>query len=336
MRIALDEAEALATAALTRAGACAAQAEPVARSVRAAEAEGARGIGLGYLPWYCRHLTVGKIRGDVLPDVTRPGPGVVRADAQDGFAHPAYEAGEALLIEAARGQGIAILCVANAYASGVVGYFADRLARAGLVAIATTNASSTVAPWGGRTPFFGTNPIAFGAPRGGDPLVVDFASSATAYVNVAAAAAEGRAIPPHWALDAEGQPTTDAARALEGSVAPMAGHKGFGLGLMVEILSAGLTGSRWSFEASSLGDDAGGPPRLGQSYIAIDPARMGGGDFTGAVEAMLLAMLREPGVRVPGDRRAANRRAAEIAGIGLDDALAARLAELAGRPVRTI
>ncbi len=336
MQISLEEVERIAQAALLRAGASEGQAAPVARSIRAAEAEGTRGIGLGYLPWYCNHLRVGKIIGTAVPAMSRPAPAMVRVDAAGGFAHPAFEAGEAALIETARAQGIAILGVANAYACGVLGYFTDRLARAGLVALATTNASSTMAPWGGRTPFFGTNPLAFSAPRAGDPLTVDSSSSATAYVNLAQAAAEGRAIPPHWALDAEGRPTTDAAEGLRGSIAPAGGHKGAGLALMVEVLSAGLTGANWSYRASSLGDDLGGPPKLGQTFIAIDPGPMAGAGFVERLEEMLGAMTAEPGTRVPGDRRAAMRKNAEAQGVDADAALVAQLTALAGRaPVGT-
>ncbi len=333
MRITLDEAQAIATDALQRAGALLHQAGPVAASIRAAGAEGTRGIGLGYLPWYCQHLRVGKITGTATPLVQTPRPAVVTVDAGGGFAHPAYDAGEAALIAAALTQGIAIMGVANAYACGVLGYFTDRLARAGLVSLAVTNASSTMAPWGGRVPFFGTNPFAFGAPRDGDPLVIDSAASATAYVNLATAAAEGRPIPPHWALDAAGRPTTDAAEGLHGSIAPAGGHKGSALALMVEVLAAGLTGANWSYAASSLGDDAGGPPRLGQSFIAIDPAAMAEG-FVPRIEMMLTAMAAQDGVRIPGDRRHANRARATDAGVELSEGEVAALADLVGRPVR--
>lgn len=333
VRIALDEADRISRAALAGAGASSSQAASVARSIRAAEAEGTRGIGLGYLPWYCRHARLGKIVGSAEPVASVVKPGVVRVDAGGGFAHAAYEAGEPLLIEAARRQGVAWLGVANAYACGVLGYFTDRLARAGLVSIAVTNASSTMAPWGGRSPFFGTNPWAFGAPRNGDPLIVDSSAAATAFVNLADAAAAGRPIPPHWALDAAGRPTTDAREGLKGSIAPSGGHKGSGLALMVEVLAAGLTGSHWSFEASSLGDDAGGPPLLGQSFIAVDPDATAPG-FVQRLEVMVAAMVSQDGVRLPGERRHANRRDTERHGIPLSDEEAAVLADLSGLSLR--
>jgi (2R)-3-sulfolactate dehydrogenase (NADP+) len=327
MILTLDAVETLANDCLIASGASPLQAAAVARSIRDAEAEGTRGIGLGYLPWYCGHLRVGKIAGDAVPVLRRLAPGVVQVDAADGFSHPAFEAGEAALIAAADSQGIAALGIANAYACGVLGYFTARLARRGLVALMFANASSTMAPWGGRKPFFGTNPWSMAAPRKGEPLILDSSSSATAYVNLANAAAAGEPIPPHWALDAEGQPTTDAQRALSGTIAPAGGYKGSALALMVEVLAAGLTGAHFSHRASSLGDDLGGPPRLGQTLIAIKP----GAGFADRIEGLLSDMAAEPGVRIPGDRRHANRQRIESEGVAIDAVLQDQLRRLGGR-----
>jgi (2R)-3-sulfolactate dehydrogenase (NADP+) len=327
----LAEVEGAARETLMAAGASDAQAGPVARSIAAAEAEGTRGIGLGYLPYYCQHLRVGKIAGDAVPRVTTPRPGMVRVDAANGFAHPAFEAGRDAMIGAARGQGIAVMGIANAYACGVLGWFVDGLARDGLLAMMFANASSTMAPWGGKKPFFGTNPWAFAAPRAGDPLVIDSSSSATAFVNLATAAAEGRSIPAGWALDEEGRPTTDPAAGIAGSIAPAGGHKGAALALMVEVMAAGLAGSNWSHEASSLGDDEGGPPRLGQTIVAIDAGAMHPGDPAARLDEMLGAMTAQEGVRVPGARRHDNRRRLSRAGVVVDDAFADRLRGLGAR-----
>lgn len=324
----LDAVETLAQACFIHHGASVAQAAAVSRSIRAAEAEGTRSIGLGYLPWYCGHLRVAKINGQAQPVVSRPAPGLVHVDAVDGFAHTAFDAGESALIAAAQTQGIAMLGISNAYACGVLGYFTDRLARQGLVAMMFANASATMAPWGGCKPFFGTNPWSMAAPRPGEPLVLDSSSSATAYVNLANAAERQEPIPPHWALDKDGNPTTDAQAALAGTIAPAGGHKGSALAMMVEVLAAGLTGANWSYVASSLGDDLGGPPRLGQTIIAI---HADGPGFAQRLDEMIGAMAAEPGVRVPGDRRHANRHRAETDGVTVDDASMALFRSLAGQ-----
>ena len=328
--LSLADVETLAQACLLASGASLLQAGAVARSIRAAEAEGTRGIGLGYLPWYCRHLKVGKIAGHAVPTVQQTAPAMVLVNACDGFAHPAFEAGEAALVAAVQAQGIAAMGITNAYACGVLGYFTGRLARQGLVAMMFANASSTMAPWGGRTPFFGTNPWSFAAPRRMEPLVIDSSSSATAFVNLATAAATGAPIPPTWALDAEGQPTTDAKAGLAGSIAPAGGHKGAALALMVEVMAAAVTGAHFSHEASSLGDDAGGPPRLGQTLIALRADGLGAANMVARVEGLLAEMQRQPGVRIPGERRQANARRHAADGIVVDDALAATLRGLGG------
>jgi (2R)-3-sulfolactate dehydrogenase (NADP+) len=318
LNLSLDEVETVAYQCLTACGASSLQAGAVAHSIRDAEAEGTRGIGLGYLPWYCGHLKAGKIVGSAQPMVRQPAPGVVHVDAADGFSHPAYQAGEEALIAAVRAQGIAMLAITNAYACGVLGYFTGRLARQGLVALMFANSSSTMAPWGGKRAFFGTNPWSMAAPRKSAPLILDSSSSATAYVNLAGAAARGEPIPPHWALDAEGRPTTDAQEALAGTIAPAGGHKGSALALMVEVLAAGLTGANWSHQASSLGDDLDGPPRLGQTIIAIHPGET---SLASRIDGLLAGMSEEPGVRIPGDRRHSNRQRIEIGGVNVDGAL---------------
>ncbi len=323
----LDAVENLAHDCLTASGASPLQAAPVARSIRDAEAEGNRGIGLGYLPWYCGHLKAGKIAGQAVPVLIQPAPGLLQVDAADGFSHPAYEAGEAALIATARTQGIAMMGIANAYACGILGYFTARLARQGLVAMMFANASSTMAPWGGKTPFFGTNPWSMAAPRAEAPLILDSSSSATANVNLAKAAAADETIPPGWALDAEGRPTTDAKAALDGSIAPAGGHKGGALALMVEVLAAGITGAHFSHEASSLGDDLGGPPRLGQTLVAIHPGQTG---FVARIDGLLRDMAAQPGVRIPGDRRHGNRRQIEAEGVVVEGPFLVRLQALAG------
>ena len=200
------------------------------------------------------------------------------------------------------------------------------------MSVMTANASSTMAPWGGKTPFFGTNPWSFGAPRDGDPLVIDSSSSATAFVNLANAASSGTEIPMHWALDCDGQPTADPQRALNGSIAPAGGHKGSALALMVEVMAAGLTGAHWSYQASSLGDDIGGPPRLGQTVIAIRPGSLGRTDFTERLDEMIAMMCADTNVRVPGNRRHVQRTRHEAFGVSLTSEEADMLSGLAVLP----
>ncbi len=336
-RLTLDEVEDVSNRMLRASGASALQADATARSIRAAEAEGIRTVGLSYLPTYCDHVACGKVRGDAVPAVSRPRPGTVLVDAGLGFCHPAYEAGEPALVRAAREQGIAALVLAHSYSAGVLGWFVDRLARHGLVALMFANSSALMAPHGGARPFFGTNPIAWAAPRvHGDPVVADLSSSAVAWVKVNAAAQAGEPIPLGWALDADGNPTTDARAALAGSMAPAAGHKGSALALLVDVMAGGVAASSFSHEAGSFGGTEGGPPDVGQVVIAVDPTATGGPGVADRLEHEFAAMSAEPGVRLPGDGRLAHRAVAERDGVEVPDDLMAVLHAYAanGSPAR--
>jgi (2R)-3-sulfolactate dehydrogenase (NADP+) len=322
----LDEVESISHRMLVSSGASILQADPTARSIRDAEADGIRTVGLSYLPTYCDHVRVGKVAGDAVPVVSRPRSATVVVDARHGFCHAAYVAGEAPLVDAARECGVAVLAIEHSYSAGVLGWFVERLATHGLVALMFANSSALMAPHGGRRPFFGTNPLAWAAPRaGGAPVVADLSSSTVAWVKVNEAAQLGRPIPLGWALDADGNPTTDAAAALAGSMAPAAGHKGSALALLVDLMSGGVAGSRFSFEASGFGGNAGGPPDVGQVILAIDPVATMGESFIDRIETDLLALAAEDGVRLPGDQRLASRRRTETDGVDVPDELHATL-----------
>lgn len=324
-RLTLDEIHAIAHAALTRCGASGLQADATSRSMRDAEAEGLRNIGLAYLPVYCSHLLCGKVVGDAVPSIGRPDGAVLTVDAGLGFCHPAFEAALPAFTALTRERGIALLRLQHSYSAGVLGWMVDLLARHELVALGFANSSPLVAPWGGRTKRLGTNPLAFAAPRvGHPPFVVDMATSATAYVNIREAAAAGEEIPLGWAVGPDGQPTTDAAVGLAGSVAPLGGAKGFALGLIVEILAAGIGGGHWGVESSPFMTDEGGPPDVAQTFVAIDPARVAPG-FGDRLETLLTAMLTDDGVRLPGDRRHQTRHDSERDGVDVPVDLIATL-----------
>jgi (2R)-3-sulfolactate dehydrogenase (NADP+) len=336
--LSLDDVEAISHRMLIASGASPLQAEPTARSIRDAEADGIRTVGLSYLPTYCDHVACGKVRGDAVPVLSQPRPAVVTVDARGGFCHPAYEAGESALVDTARTNGIALLSIQHSYSAGVLGWFVERLARQGLVAVMFANSSALMAAHGGKRPFFGTNPLAWAAPRSaGDPVVADLSSSTVAWVKVNAAARSGEPIPLGWALDANGNPTTDAVAALAGSMAPAAGHKGSALALLVDVLCGGVTGSRFSHEAGSFGGTDAEPTDVGQVVIAIDPIGTAGPAFVERLEHEFVALTTDPGIRLPGDRRLAERRRADIDGVEVPADLMAVLTQYAahGSPARS-
>lgn len=328
VRLSLAEVEALTLNALSGSGLGLPQALSVTQSVVAAEADGIHSHGLARLPTYCEHARVGKINGKAIAVLEDGAPGIVRVDARDGFAHPAIDLGLPALVSKARKQGIAAMAVTNSYNCGVVGYHVERIAGAGLLALGFVNAPASIAPVGGRLPVFGTNPIALAVPRAeGPPLVLDQSSSVVAKSEIVVHKARGEAIPLGWALDREGQPTTDPAAALDGgTMVPSGGYKGVGLALIVELLAAWATGASLSMEASSFADNTGGPPRTGQFFIGIDVGATAGNADTPARLARLLdGMASQPGVRLPGDRRLAARARTAREGIAIPAALHERI-----------
>lgn len=335
--LSLDEVLGLAHRMLVSSGASELQAEPTARSIRNAEADGLRTIGLAYLPTYCDHLALGKVIGDAVPVVERPRAATVVVDAGLGFSHPAFEAGAPALIDAARTCGVGVMSLTHSYSAGALSWFVEPLAAAGLVALMFANSSSLMAPAGGRRPFFGTNPFAWAAPRAdGPPVVADLSSSAVAWVTVDDHARRGEPIPLGWALDADGEPTTDAAAGVRGAMLPAAGHKGAALALLVDLMSGGVAGSHFSFEASGLVDHEGGPPDIGQVIVAIDPTATMGAGFVDRIETEVRALAAEPGARLPGERRLAKRARTAAEGVSVPADLARLLHEYAdhGSPAR--
>lgn len=326
MRIGLDEVEALALARLQAAGASVAQARPVARSIRAAERDGVRSHGLMYLPIYAEHLACGKVDGQAVPTLSRPRTGAVVVDAGHGFAHPAVDLGQPALITAARSCGIAAMTVHRSYNCGILGHHAERIAEAGLIGLCLTHAPASIAPVGGRVPVIGTNPFALAVPdgAGGARFVLDQSASVVAKSEVILRSRRGEAIPEGWALDAEGRVTTDADAALKGSMLPAGGAKGFGAGLLVEVLASALSGAVASRDASPFSGPAGGPPGTGQCFIAIDPAAFAAG-FADRIAALAGAIEGQAGARLPGSRRIAARRRTEAEGVEVDADLARRL-----------
>jgi (2R)-3-sulfolactate dehydrogenase (NADP+) len=321
----------LALAALIKAGAGEKAARSLGTAIARAEAEGLASHGLAYLPTYVEHLDCGKVMRDAMPKITHPKPGIVAVDAACGFAHPAIDLGMESLLPAARAQGIATLVIRNSYNCGVLGHHTDRIAGAGLLGLGFTNAPASIAPTGGMKPVIGTNPVSLAAPdgMGGTSLLIDQSASVVAKSEIMKKARAGLPIPEGWAFDAEGKPTTDAAVAVKGLMAPAGGQKGVGLGLIVELLAAALSGATLGIDASPFSGAVGGPPKTGQCFIAIDAGAASGGAFAERLTRLCAAISDQPGTHLPGARRAANRTRAEREGIAVDAALLARIRELA-------
>ena len=325
-RIALDEARRLVAASLQRAGADAPAAEATARSLVLAEAQGLASHGLSRVAQYSVHLRNGRVNTAAVPTILRAKGAAVLIDAQEGLAFAACEFALREAIGRARESGISIAGVTNSHHCGVVVDHLRAVGEAGMVGLGFSNSPSAMPAAGGRHPIFGTNPIAAIFPRrNSPPLMIDLSLSEVARGKVMLAAKEGRSIPDGWALDAQGEPTTDAKAALSGSMLPIgaaSSPKGAMLALVVELLVTALIGANFGFEASSFFVDEGNRPHLGQTFLVIDPDALAGrAGYLDRIEVLVREMLSDDGVRLPGARREALLADAQANGIEISDAM---------------
>jgi (2R)-3-sulfolactate dehydrogenase (NADP+) len=301
----------------------------VARALVAAEADGLKGHGLSRVASYAAQARAGKVDGFAKPTSRPIKPAVLAVDAAHGFAYPAIDLALRELPAMARDQGLAAAAIRRSHHCGAAGHPVERLAAEGLVAILFANTPAAIAPWGGSTGLFGTNPIAFACPLPDRaPVVVDLSLSKVARGNILAAKQRGEPIPEGWALDADGRPTTDPDAALAGTMLPLGDAKGTALALMVELLAGGLTGANFAADASSFLDAKGGPPGTGQLILAFDPDALAGAGALARCAELAAAIEGQPGARLPGARRLDMRKKAAASGLAVADQTVAEIRSL--------
>ena len=290
---------------------------------------GQQSVGVAHVFDYTDGLAAGRIDGKAVPEISHPAPTMTHVDGNGGLPQTGFDLAFDDFVTATRELGVHVFLQKNTTSCGSLGTFAWRLAEAGLVSFAATNGSPLLAGSGSTKAVFCTNPMAFSAPQAdGPPLLVDQSSSATAYVNIRAANERGEKIPLGWALDKDGQPTTDPKAALEGTMLSFGGARGANIALMVDVLSAGLTGANWSLDAPSLfsGDQSSA---TGLFILAINPAIIDP-DFPTRMAAQINRLSNDYGVYIPGQSKAAAKDNNTRQGITVDDAMIARLKEMAG------
>ncbi len=334
----LDDLRGKVAAALVRAGASEAMARSTANALVLAEAQGLASHGLGRVAQYATHLRNGRVDGAALAEVAKSKGAAAVVDAHEGLAFPACDLAVVEAIRRAREFGVAIVGVVNSHHAGVIVDHLRAVADAGMVGLGFANSPAAMPAAGGRHAIFGTNPVAAIFPRRRDPaaadgqrapLLIDLSLSEVARGKLMVAAKSGQAIPLGWALDAAGEPTTDPEAGMAGSMLPIgaaSSPKGAMLALVVELLVTALIGASFGFEASSFFVDAGNRPKIGQTFIVIDPEALAGRDlFLDRLEVLIAEMQTDAGVRLPGARREALLRRAERDGITVSDALLASL-----------
>jgi LDH2 family malate/lactate/ureidoglycolate dehydrogenase len=308
----------------------------LADSLVAADLAGTSTHGLSRLAIYVKRIRNGVIDPKAKLTIERQRAATLAVDAGNGLGQ--VQAWRTLdrLIPMARSAGVASATICNSQHFGAVSYYCNRAADENMILLATTSCEPAMSPQGGCEAFFGTNPIAASFPTGKDFHVkVDLATSLVARGNIIAAQKKGESIPPGWALDPDGNPTTDASQALLGTVLTMAGHKGYALALMVEVLSSVLSGSAIGSSIGSMYKNLDRKQDVGHFFCLLDiEAFMDVSEFKQRIDEMIdriKSCRKRPGVEeilVPGERSARTTRENAQHGIKLEAATLKELRQL--------
>ena len=278
--------------------------------------------GVTRLPIYVRKIRGGLMDPRTPVSVVRESPAIAVLDANHGFGQVAAVRAMAQCVKKAKALGVGIVGVRHSNNFGVAGYFARQAANEGFIGIVLGNSAPAIAPTGGTEPLLGTNPLAVAFPDGeGDvPIVLDMATSEVARGRIRLAARQGESIPEGWALDAAGNPTTDPAAALGGSMVPIGGAKGYGLSLVIDVLAGLLPGAAFAGQVKPLNH----PDRrsdYGHWMMALDPTHfLDPNSYADRMATLVTAVRSAPAtdrVWLPGERaKEARRNAAQSVTLG--------------------
>ncbi len=312
------------TAAVRALGGDEHQGRAFARALVWSDTVGRSDHGLWRLATYLRRLQAGLIRCPCRPCTLADLGAVVLVDGDAGFGQFVAKHAMQMAIGRARRHGIGVSLVRNSNHLGAAGYFAAQAAEQGMLGLALSNSVAKVAPFGGRRPLFGTNPLAFACPRDGrPPLLVDMATSAVSGAAVIRLLQRGESLPAGVAVGADGREVTTAEGFAGGALLPFGGHKGAGIALLVELLTGVLSGGALSTGVGSMFNDFSRTGDNAHCLIAIaSEGLLPPGELEKRLEALLASMQQAvPEVRVPGERRWRIRERSLSEGIALDEAL---------------
>jgi LDH2 family malate/lactate/ureidoglycolate dehydrogenase len=284
LRFASEALRELATAAFAGAGMSDDDAALTADTLISADLRGVMSHGMVRLPVYVRNLREGTVSPTAQPVVVSDSPSTALLDGQNAMGQVVGVRAIDLAIEKARATGVASVGARHSNHFGTCAYYALRAAQRDMIGIAATNGAAAMAPWGAVEPMVGNNPLAVAAPAGPAPIVLDMAMTVVARGKIRLAQLRGEPLPPGWGFDKLGHPSQDAGEVLAGSLAPVGGYKGYGLAVVVDLLTAVLTGAALSPELENMGFTAGadgptlahGPEPPGQGtghwFLALDIA----------------------------------------------------------------
>ncbi|MCA0174544.1 Ldh family oxidoreductase [Bacillus sp. RAR_GA_16] len=308
----VEELKSFSTQVLMALGVKSVDAQIVADALLKANLEGVDSHGLSRLVVYSKRLKDKRI--NPAPDIKfeKNGDSVLTVDGDNGLGHVVSSHAIEKGMEMAKESGISGVSIKNSNHFGTASYYCQMACDNKLAAIAFTNSPPGIAPWGGRSPFFGTNPIAFGFPNGSKPpVIIDLSTSVVARGKIILAEKQGQSIPDGWALDEEGQATNDPSEALKGSVMPLGGPKGYALSLAVEILAGVLSGAAFGPNVNSIyQEESEDPANVGHFFILLDIEKfMPYETFQSSMDRLLHEMKETPKapgyeeIRYPGERR---------------------------------
>ena len=302
MAISIARALAHGTSLLIKAGVNEVNSEKTARAIVTSDVWGNPSHGLMRLPFYLQRLTQGGVNPKAQLKVISEFGSTISLDGQDGLGHWQLLDGAQIGVAKAKQTGISLVSIANSSHCGALGVYLYPALDAEMISMIFTNGPAVMPAVGGNSPILSTSPIASGIPSN-PPMIIDLSTSAVARGKIASAAKAGGSIPAGWAVNEKGEAITDAKQALMGMLAPLGGAKGFALGLMVESLSAGLSGGSLSRAVPDMfnPDDDKKAQGISHTVITINPASIGKDSKEGLDE--LAASITASGGRVPGSKR---------------------------------
>lgn len=302
MAISIQRALTHATSLLIKAGVNEGNSAKTARAIVTSDVWGNPSHGLMRLPFYLQRLTSGGVNPKAELKVISEYGATISLDGQDGLGHWQLLDGAGIGVRKARQSGISLVSIANSSHCGALGVYLYAALDAKMISMIFTNGPAVMPAIGGSSPILSTSPIASGIPSN-PPMIIDLSTSAVARGKIASAAKAGGSIPEGWAVNERGESITDAKQALLGMLAPLGGAKGFALGLMVESLSAGLSGGSLSRVVPDMfnQDDDKKPQSISHTVITIDPESIGQESKDGFNE--LAKSIADSGGRIPGSRR---------------------------------
>lgn len=325
VRVPLDWLRQATTAVFVAAGFPPDAAAEIADALVEADLRGIPSHGVMLVPVYVERLRAGGVTRHLSATVVRDSPTFVLLDARHAMGQLTSAQAVDLAVARARKYGTAAVGVRRAHHFGAAGRWAQRAADAGCIGIALSNTTALMPAPGGAERLVGNNPLAIAAPTAdGPPLVLDMALSTVALNRIRLAAANQQSIPPDWATGPDGVPTTDPELAVQGMLQPVGGHKGFGLALMIDVLTGVLTGGGWGRQVRSLYRQLDQPNDVAHLFLAIDPSHTGDGEFparTAQLAAAVRGSARTPGtdrVRTPGEAGAERAAAQRTEGVAVD------------------